>query len=147
MVYALKITSRDGSTVSVDMTNLNPVYTYSGSNPVAVIPPPTPDTASATAYNNTNAVAINLAMMLTYADITFTSYDGVGDYDMTALTTIHKKLKYLFENSKDYKLLYVNTTTNPTRVHILNYRAVNVAGQKDIVNHSLTCVFVGADSM
>jgi hypothetical protein len=147
MVYSLKITSSDGSTVSVDMTNLHPTYSFSGSNPVAIIPPPTPDTASATAYNNTNAVGINLGMMLSYADISFISYDGIGDYDMTSLTTNHKKLKYLFENVKDYKRLYINSTTNYARVHILNYRATNAAGQKDIVTHNLTCVFVGADSM
>lgn len=147
MVALLKITSTDGSTVSVDMTNLNPTYTYSGTNPQAIIPPPTPDTASSTAYNNTNAVAINLGMMMTYVDVSFTSKDGIGAYDMTTLDTNHKKLKWLFEGQKTYKRLYVNDAANYLRVQILNYRCTNVAGQKDIVNHSLTMVLVGGDSM
>lgn len=147
MVYSFKITSNDGSTVVADLTNLNPTISFSMRNPVATLPVPYPATASATAYSNVNTVSINFKMLMVNVSVSFTTKDtgGFGDdaYNFTSLTTLFQKLMYLGTLDRMKKRIYLNSTTNYLWGQITSYSADNVAGQKDIVRHTIELVLVG----
>jgi hypothetical protein len=144
---ALKITNDTGTSVSVDMTNLNPKLTVTGSNPISVIPPPSPSTGSATAYSNISTILINLKMLTIRVTIDFTSKDGIGDLlNLQTLTTNAQKLMYFFNTVSIRKKIYINTDSNYAYCHIMSYSCTEVAGQKGIVNHSLELVLVSSNT-
>jgi hypothetical protein len=148
MAYTLKITDGStGSSVVVDMTNLDPKFSYVANNPFIIIEPPNPATASDTPVDNFNAVCVNLSMFAPRITITFTEYGGLGDtpFHLSTKTTNFSKLVYFSQIDKDKKRLYVNS--DYVWCQISSYRAQNDAGKKDIVIHTLDVTILGAVSM
>jgi hypothetical protein len=143
----LKLTSDDGL-VSIDMSSMGAGVSFIGNNPYIIVEPPAPSTASNIAYENFNAVVINLAMFAPRVSISFTEKTGLGTdpFNLSARTTIFSKLLYLFQTDKGKKKLYINSSSNYLYCQISAYRANNISGQKDIVNHSLDLVLVSTVS-
>jgi hypothetical protein len=145
---------------NVDMTHMNPTVSISGSNPLIVIEPPSPD-ASATARDNFNAVVVNLGMFAPRINITFTDPGpsshqvlptleggfGADPFNMAAQYTVFQTLYYLYQSVKEKKKLYINHTSNFVYVQISGFRATNVAGQKNIMNYSIDMIVVGTASL
>jgi hypothetical protein len=147
MAATLKITDGStGSTTVVDMTNLDPKFTYTATNPFIIIKVPNPVDASDTPINNFNAVCINLAMFAPRISITFTESGGLGDtpFHLYTRTTNFSKLVYFSQIDKDKKRLYVNS--DYVWCQIDSYRAQNDAGKKDIVVHYLDVTILGGVS-
>jgi hypothetical protein len=146
-VYNIKITSNNGTSQVVDMTNLNPTTDFSLKNPIAIINLPT-NAGNSTPYLNFNTASINLTMIDLFITCSFISKDGLGDspFSMASVTsssTIFQQLMYLaFVDSKP-KRLYVNDNSLYLYCHIMDYNGTATAGQKDIIRHTLTLSVVG----
>lgn len=162
MVALLKLTDGTGS-ISINMTNMNPSFTFTGTNPFIQIDPPQPITSSATAYSNFNSIVVNLAMFAPRISISFTEGPiavktagagggaftmGLGNdpFNLSGISTIFQSLIWMFQIDKNKKKFYLNTASNYLWCHISSYRASVVAGQKDIVNHQLELTLVGEGS-
>lgn len=133
--------------ISVDMSNYSPQFNFTISNPFIQYDPPQPEAGSATAYENFNSVVVNLAMFAPRVTLTFTETTGIGDdpFNWASVTqdaTNFVKLSYLAQIDKNLKRLYVNDEDNCVYCQISNYRATCVAGEKDIVRHSLDLVLI-----
>jgi hypothetical protein len=145
---------------NIDMTNMNPTVSISGSNPLIVIEPPAPQ-ASATARDNFNAVVVNLGMFAPRVNITFTDPGpsskqvlptleggfGSDPFNLSVQYTVFQTLYYLYQSVKEKKKLYINSTTNFVWVQISGFRATNAAGQKNITNYSIDMIVVGESSL
>lgn len=147
MSLLLKLTDGSGN-YPVDMSDLNPKFTFTGTNPLIVIEPPAPPTASSTAYSNFNAICVNLAMFAPRITISFTETGGLtsNPFDLTQNSTIWSKLMYLFQIDKNKKRLYVVHATNYLYCQISTYRVTNDAGQKDLLNHTVELVLLSSVS-
>jgi hypothetical protein len=130
------------------MSDLDPKFTFTGTNPLILVKPPAPLTASSTAYSNFNAICVNLAMFAPRISISFTESGGLttNPFDLTQSTTIWSKLMYLFQVNKDKKRLYVVHATNYLYCQIETYRVTSDAGQKDILNHTIELVLLSSVS-
>lgn len=134
-------------TLSVDITNYSPNFSFIITNPLIQFDPPQPTTGSATASQNFNSVVVNLAMFAPRISLTFTEITGIGDdpFDWSNVmqsSTNFVKLAYLSQIDKELKCLYLNDATNCAYCQIASYRATCVGGQKDIVNHTLELVLI-----
>lgn len=144
----LKITSYDGSTVSVDFASMDARLTFTINNPFIIIEPPNPTTASDTAYENFNAICINLSMFAPKVSIEFTETSGLGSnpFALSTRTSVFSKLIYLSQIDKSKKRLYINSNSNYVYCQISNYRAQNAAGKLDIITHNLDVTLLGSVS-
>lgn len=134
-------------TISIDVTNYSPQFNFTISNPFIQYDPPQPEAGSELAYENFNSVVVNLAMFAPRITLTFTETTGIGDDpfnwgSISQYSTNFVKLAYLAQIDKDLKCLYVNDESNCIYCQISNYRATCVAGEKDIVRHSLDLVLI-----
>lgn len=149
-VWGIKITSGDGTSQVVDMTNRGENVDIDIKNPIAVIALPT-NSGNATAYSNFNTVTVNIKMLNVYINVSFTSKDGFGDdpYNFSSVTsssTIFKQLSYLASIDATKKRLYLNSASNYLYCQILDYDASTSGGKKDIITHTLQLVVVGGNA-
>jgi hypothetical protein len=134
-------------TISVDITNYHPQFTFTTNNPFIQYDPPQPPAGSATASENFNSVVVNLAMFAPKISLTFTELTGIGDnpFDWSSVDQNSKnfvKLSYLSQIDKNLKCLYINDNNNCLYCQIASYRGTCVAGEKDIVRHALDLVLI-----
>lgn len=150
MTYSLKLTSTDGLIV-VDMTNMNPTFSYDYNNPIIKIPTPKDETLMLTKKNLWSTVTLNLNMNLETVMIDFTENSGFGvngaPINFATPTTVFEKIIHLAmqPNEKKKKLL-VNEEFFGF-VEIEGYRISNEAGKKDLVTHHLTLPLVSDEGV
>ena len=143
MTYLLKI-ANSGGTVSVDMTAMNPNFTFNFNNPIITIPTPMDETASIGPSSLWSVVTMNLNMNEQTIQINFKEVSGIGNLgsavNIVTPTTVFEKLMNLAIDHTKKKLYINDATAYFAMVEIQGYNATVAAGGKDFVEHSLTFV-------
>jgi hypothetical protein len=146
MTYSVKITSFDGGVV-VDMTNMNPNFSFDFNNPIIKIPTPMDPDRSLDNQSKWKTVTFNLNMCLQTVMIDFTEPSGLGVLGSapnwsSSCSTVFEKIMYLAtELNENKKILYINDAVFGL-VEIEGYRVSIEAGRKDLVKHTLTLPLV-----
>jgi hypothetical protein len=142
MTYILKITDvNETASTAVDMTHMNPQFSYRFSNPVIVIPTPMSEEWATKSSDIWSTVTISLNMSQVSVTITFKEAGGLvgtGGFDINTPVTVFERLMHLSRKAEPKKLFVNNSTDEMAPVAIMAYTAVTNPGQKDIVEHSLT---------
>jgi len=143
MTYLLKITDNAG-TLSVDMSAMNPSFTFNFSNPIITIPTPMDEAAPIDAKSKWNVVTMNLNMNTQTINIVFEETSGItvlgSPINWATPTTVFEKLLTM-ATDPDKKKLYVNDDSAEFCLcEIKGYNVTVDTGRKDLLKHSLTLV-------
>jgi hypothetical protein len=144
MTYSLYLTSYD-HTVVVDLTAMNPNFTFDYNNPLIKIPTPWEDMPD-DPTKKWNVVTLNINMSSQTVLLDFTEMSGLGNLgsavNFDAPVTVFEKMLYLCRQRDEYKKqLWVNDAKFGD-VEIEGYRVSIPAGRKDLVQHSVTLVLI-----
>lgn len=144
MTYMLKLVENCVTTpVEIDFTSLNPTFTFNYSNPVISINMPK-DKNAGSIFDGWNSVIINLNMCSVTVTIEWMDLAGVGVAGAIpaedAPTTTFEKMMYFTKQGLPV-VLYINDAGTKFGVATIErWNAKVIAGQKDIVNHSVTLI-------
>ena len=150
MTYLLKLAGPLGATPTwdIDMTNMNPSWSYRYHNPLIQIPTPAPtpdDRTVGTPMTDTWAVVtININMSQSMITIKFKEYGGLTKNNEGANiinpTTVYERMLVLCSEPKKKRLYINDSVAEFGEVSIISYTADIAPGSKDIIDHSVTLV-------